>query len=132
MLNFMLRMFFLCFGAVIACDALLPTATQTLQIVGHKVGSSNKGLSSNYSIHFDNVRLHACPVSKKNYYRLNDGDLLVVKSTRLLKQCIKIERDGVEIKSSSVWRLFNLLLGAGFIAYGVGWFRPEKYWPWSR
>ena len=129
MLKLLLRLFFLCFGALLAFDSLLPTATQTLKIERHSVSSSTKGRGGSHNIEFDNYRVSSCSVSKKNYYALKDGDELVVKSTRLLKHCVKIEKDGAEVSSKGFWRLLGILFGAGFIAYGIGWFKPEQWWP---
>ena len=56
MLNLILRMFFLCLGALLAFDALLPTATYAVNIIRHDVSSLMKGRSSSYKVHFDNVR----------------------------------------------------------------------------
>lgn len=129
MLKLLLRLFFLGFGALLALDALLPTVTQTLKIEAHSVGSSPKSHSKNHYIHFNNYRLDKCSVSQKNYHALKDGDELVVKSTRLLKHCINIEKNGSEVGRKEFWRLLGLVLGAVFISYGVGWFKPEQWWP---
>ena len=128
MLKLLLRLFFLCFGALLAFDALLPTATQTLKIERHSVSSSTKGRGGSYNIEFDNYRVSSCSVGRQNYYALKDGDEVVVKSTCLLKHCIKIEKDGVVVSSKGFWRLLGILFGAGFIAYGIGWIKPEKWW----
>jgi hypothetical protein len=127
MLTLLLRLFFLCFGALLAFDALLPTATQTLKVERHSVHSSSKGRGDSYYIEFDNYRVSSCSVGKQKYHALKDGDELLVKSTRLLKHCVKIEKEGVVVSDKQLWRLLGILLGAGFIAYGVGWFKPEQW-----
>lgn len=128
MLKLLLRLFFLGFGILLAFDALLPTSTQTLKIERHSVHSSSKGRGDSYYIEFDNYRVRSCSVGKQKYYALKDGDELAVKSTRLLKHCVKIEKDGVEVSNKGLWRLLGILLGTGFIAYGIGWIKLEKWW----
>ncbi len=128
MLNLLLRLFFLCFGALLAFDSLLPSATQTLTIDRHSVSSSPKGRGDNYYIEFDNYRLKSCSVGRQNYYALKDGDEVVVNSTRLLKHCVKIQKDGVVVSGKGFWRLLGILLGTAFVAYGIGWIKPEKWW----
>lgn len=127
MVNVIFRVFLLCVGIFVACDALLPVTTQTLKIVRHDI-IAMRNYSKNYNIYFNNSRLKFCTVDKQQYSELNDGDELIIKSSRLLKSCVKIERNGLDVHNSGFWRLFNLLLSAGLIVYGVGWFKPEKWW----
>jgi hypothetical protein len=129
MLKLLLRLFFLCFGALLVLDALLPTTTQTLTIERHSVHSSSKGRGDSYYIEFNNYRVSSCSVSRERYHALQNGDEVVVKSTTLLKHCVRIEKDGVVLSNKGIWRLLGILLGAGFIAYGIGWIKPETWWP---
>ncbi|RYZ87774.1 MAG: hypothetical protein EOO68_27225 [Moraxellaceae bacterium] len=128
MLILLFRIVCLCVGALLVLDALLPAATHTLKINGHDANSSMRGRPDNYHIYFDSVLLKSCSVDKRSYYELRNGEEVTVNRTRLFKDCTKVQRGDAEVYSNSLLRFIYVILGAGAIAYGIGWIKPEKWW----
>lgn len=126
MINAIVRIGFLIFGVLMFSDVLLPKATLYTKITNHTVSSSMRGRGDSYKLYFDSAINGSCTVSRTAFEKLKDGDEVVVQNTRLLKRCIKIERNGDPVYSFNDWIFVGLLVGAGFIAYGMRWLKSKR------
>lgn len=120
MFDSMVRIGFLIFGVLMLLDIILPRATHSASITSHTTSSARRGHGTNYKLHFNSVRNSNCTVDQASYTKLKDGDEVVLQDTRLLRRCVKIERNGELVYNFAYWFLFGLLIGIVSIIYGLG------------
>ncbi|RYF98798.1 MAG: hypothetical protein EOO07_37660 [Chitinophagaceae bacterium] len=126
MVDAIVRIGFVIFGVLMFSDVFLPKATLYTKITDHTISTASRGRGDRYTLHFDSALNSSCSVDRTAFEKLKDGDEVVVQNTRLLKRCIKIERNGEPAYSFNDWIFLSLLIGAGFTAYGIRWFKFRR------
>ncbi len=134
MFKFILRVAMFLAGFVLLADIVLPTSTQSLQVDQHTIrtdrGSSNgmrhTWTDTSYTLHLVGGHLSSCSVGYSAYWRLKDGDAVVVQATRLLKNCIRITRGEELIEADTRWKIFKLISGLLLLAVAAGWINMDE------
>src|SRR4051812_46797040 len=103
MIDAIVRIGLVIFSILMLSDVLLPKATLYTKIASHTVSSSMRGRGDSYKLHLDSAINGSCTVGRTAFETLKDGDEVVVENTRLLKRCIKIERNGNLVYSFNDW-----------------------------
>jgi hypothetical protein len=67
--------------------------------------------------------VRSCSVGHTLYRRLNDGDRIEVRSSRILKRCVRIAQGEEVIEDDGHWKLMRLIIGALMLASAFGWLR---------
>ncbi|MBK8186528.1 MAG: hypothetical protein IPK77_04375 [Cellvibrio sp.] len=118
------KMIFLCIGIMMCLDVVLPAKKAYREI--SDLQQKARKLSGNYIIVFkDNFECHA-DLDESTLSNLNRNEPVTVKSTRFTKQCVYIEKNGVEIYRESHWRILFLFGAFLCIGYGIGKINPES------
>lgn len=137
MLKLLLRIAMAVAGLAFLVDAGLPFTTQALHVDGHSTSTSrtsgNTGPTrdTTYHLKFADGGLDSCSVGYATYSRLNDGDAVTVKSSRLLKSCVSIERAGETVHTERYWKTAHIALGILLIVIALGWIKTEEgTWSW--
>ena len=117
MLEFIVRIFIF-FGAIaLIGDGFFPVAYENLIVDQH---TSNVGRDTNrnghpsdtsYTLHFIGGRTKSCPVGMHSYSTLSDGDKVIVRTSKIFKKCVRIEKDGTLIYDEGNWRLITAIFG---------------------
>ncbi len=109
-------------GVVFLLDAGLPTTTQELHVDGHESHIDTKtSHDTSYSLKFVGGRLNSCSVGYSAYNQLSDGDTVTVKSSRILGECIRIERGDQEVYQERFWKIIRCVGGLLLLAVAFGW-----------
>lgn len=66
-----------------------------------------------------------CSVGHALYKRLEDGDSIEVRSTRIFKNCIRISQGDDVMQDDGHWKYIGLVFGALLIAAAFGWLRSD-------
>lgn len=114
-------------GVLLILDGGLPSSAHEMQIDGHssntRVGP-NRVLASrdtDYVVNFIGGKTSSCSVGYAAYSKLNDGDTVTVKSSRIFNACLDIQRGDEEIYEYRYRKLFCLIGGALLLAAAFGW-----------
>lgn len=127
MLEFLFRLFLFGVGCVALADAFVAPVTETTVLDRHKQ-STWRTLETRYALEFAQARAESCSVGYSTYSALSDGDEVRLSTTRIGRECIKIERQGKVILSDAHWRWWRLLAAVLFVAAAFGkgqWSRGE-------
>jgi len=115
-------------GLVFIADAGLPTRTEQLLVDQHtsyakRDNVSARGSDTSYTLHLVGGAVRSCSVGYALYTRLDDGDRIEVRSSRVLKRCIRIAQGDDVIEDNKYWKLIGLIVGGLMLASAVGWLR---------
>jgi hypothetical protein len=121
-------------GIVLLLDILLPTSTESLQIDQHtssteqrpSAGTNARSADTSYTLHFAGGRVSSCSVGYSAYWKLKDGDTVVVQATKLFKNCIRITRGEEIVQANKYWKLLALIGGGLLVAAAIGWLKTEE------
>jgi hypothetical protein len=112
-------------GVLFLLDAGLPTTTQEMHVDGHTSHIDTKRWNTShdtsYSVKFVGGRLNSCSVGYSAYNQLNDGDTVTIKSSKILGECIRIERADQEVYQDRFWKIFRFVGGLLLLAVAFGW-----------
>ena len=125
MFAFLMRVAFFIGGLTCLLDAGLPVVTETMHVDGHanahQFVRNNATTSSEYTLQLIGGRVASVSVGYQAYNSVNDGDTVTVKTSKIFRRCLKIEKDGEEIYSYFHWKIFSVILGVVLIAAALGW-----------
>lgn len=123
MLQLLGKAVLLLIGLALISDTGLPIRKETLQVDQHTSsgGARHAAADTSYTIHLVGGQVSSCDVGYSAYTRLQDGDSVVVKSTRLFKSCIQIDKDSEVISNDKYWRIIGFVIGCLLIATAFGW-----------
>jgi hypothetical protein len=107
-------------GLVAILDGALPAAEQAMQVDGHHSSQDRRTHDTDYRVDLVGGNTGSCQVGYQAYQTLRDGDRVTVTTSRAVKQCASIARDGVVVHERHYWRLWSLLFGAVFIGSALG------------
>jgi hypothetical protein len=96
MLEFLFRLFLFGVGCVALADTFVAPVTESVVLDLH-TQFTRRALGTNYTLHFGRSRTGSCSVGCGTYRALSDGDELLLTTTRIGRECVKIERHGEEI-----------------------------------
>jgi len=119
MLEFLFRLFLLGAGCVALADAFVAPVTESVLVDLH-TQSTRRTLETRYTLHFAQSRTDTCSVGYSTYSALSDGDEVLLSTTRIGRECIKIERQGQVILRDTHWRWWRLLAVALFVLAALG------------
>ncbi len=130
MFRFLFRCCLFLAGLTLIADTGLPTRIEQLRVDRHtsSFNSDHHGPGSgdtSYTLHLIDGVVSTCSVGHALYTRLQDGDRIEVRSTRLFKNCIRISQGDEVIQDDKYWKYIGLLFGALLIASAVGWLRSD-------
>lgn len=130
MFRFLFRCVLFVVGLAMAADTVLPTRVEQLQIDRHtsRTEADDRGFKTgdtSYTLHLIGGMVSTCSVGHALYRRLDDGDRIEVRSTRLFKNCIRISQGDEVIEDDKHWKYIGLIFGALLIASAVGWLRSD-------
>ncbi len=114
------------FGVVLLLDVALPTRTEPLRVDRHTSNNAGARIDTSYALHFVGGQLGSCSVGYAAYTKLKDGDAVVVQSTKLLKNCLRITQDEVVVESNRYWKLFALFGACALILGASGWIKSTE------
>ena len=126
MFSFLLRCCLFIAGLVFIADAGLPTRTEQLQVDRHtsQTNRDNRSVAStSYTLHLVGGSVRNCSVGYALYNRLKDGDRIEVRSSRILKRCVRIAQSEEVIEDDGHWKFMGLIIGALMIASAFGLLR---------
>ncbi|RYG17770.1 MAG: hypothetical protein EOO07_10385 [Chitinophagaceae bacterium] len=128
MVTLVLRTAILLGGAAYLFNAFLPTVTGLVKVERHSiiVEPPAESYIKIHTVSFKGAVEGSCSVDEAVYSKISDGDVLAVETTRLFKQCIKIEKNSQLLYHSRFWKFFNIILGVTLISLGSGLLRKEK------
>lgn len=119
-------------------DAGFLPITQAMHVDGHSshvsARTNNNGVSrdTSYNLKLVDGRVDSCTVGYSAYNKLNDGDAVTVKFSRLLKRCISIDRAGEVVYAEQYWKVFSVIIGAVLIVLAFGKLEFENSgWSWN-
>jgi len=119
MLEFLFRLFLFGVGCVALADTFVAPVTESVVLDLH-TQSTRRTLETNYALHFGRSRTGSCSVGYSTYRALSDGDEVLLTTTRIGRECIKIERHGQEILRDAHWRWWRVLAAVVFFAAAFG------------
>jgi hypothetical protein len=131
MVRLLIRCAFFLFGLVLLVDTGLPMRVETLQVDRHssRVDNDRRTASPNadtsYTLHLIGGHVASCSVGYGAYSRLADGDAITVHATRLLRNCVRLEREQEVIEAQTHWKWFTGAAGLVMLAVAVGWLRSD-------
>ena len=119
------RLAALLIAILLAIDAFSGERTETLRVDRHERTTSWRHDDS-YRLHFVGGRVESCEVGWSAFNALNDGDEVVVDTSRVFKSCDGIRR-GDEVIAQSRWRRWFLLAPMLILlAAALGWIRFDR------
>ncbi|PTT86750.1 hypothetical protein DBR42_13075 [Pelomonas sp. HMWF004] len=126
--SFLFRCCLFIAGLVFLADAGLPTRTEQLQVDRHtsQTKRDNRSAASSdtsYTLHLVGGSVRNCSVGYALYTRLNDGDRIEVRSSRVFKQCVRISQGEDIVEDDKYWKLIRLIIGGLMLATAFGWLR---------
>lgn len=122
----LMRIFFAIFGLVLLADAVLPNKTDRVTVDRHRsaiVRDENDRHALNevdYKLELIGGSVSSCDVGHTVFTTVKDGDLLELSSTRLMKRCTRISRQGKTLHREGVARFLFPLAGLVLIAAAFG------------
>jgi hypothetical protein len=119
MLEFLFRLFLFGVGCVALADTFVAPVTESVVLDLH-TQFTRRALGTNYTLHFGRSRTGSCSVGCGTYRALSDGDELLLTTTRIGRECVKIERHGEEILRDAHWRWWRVLVAVVFFAAAFG------------
>ena len=130
MFRFLFRCVLFVVGLAMVADTVLPTRFEPLRIDRHTSHSEadDRGFKTgdtSYTLHLIGGTVSTCSVGYALYRRLDDGDRIEVRSTRLFKNCIRISQGDDVLEDDRYWKYVGLIFGALLIAFAVGWLRSD-------
>ena len=119
------RLAALIIAILLAIDGFSGDRTETLRVDGHtRVARWRQG--DDYRLQFAGGRVQSCAVGWSAFNALNDGDEVVVDTSRVFKSCDGIRR-GDEVIAQSRWRRWFLLAPMLILlAAALGWIRFDR------
>lgn len=118
-------------AVVLLLDVLLPTRIESAQVDRHSSftqrdvnpenGRRLPSSHTDYKLHLAGSQISSCKVGHSVYTRLQDGDALEVRSSRLFKACIEITHGHDVLPINKHWRLLELggSVLAMLVAFGL-------------
>ena len=130
MLRFLFRCCLFIVGLVLIADTGLPTRVEQLRVDRHSssYNTDHRGTGAgdtSYTLHLIDGVVSTCSVGYALYTKLNDGDGIEVRSTRLFKKCIRISQGSEVLEDDRYWKYIGLVFGALLIASAFGWLRSD-------
>ncbi|WP_255991633.1 hypothetical protein [Chitinolyticbacter albus] len=115
-------------------DTGLPTRREELQVDRHtsstqyeRVGDRHgTQADTSYTLHFTGGRLSSCSVGYSAYGRVEDGETVSIRSTRLLKTCIRVSKGDEVIHENKFWRIFGFFFGCLLIGVAFRWLEHNE------
>ncbi|RZL40098.1 MAG: hypothetical protein EOP35_01775 [Rubrivivax sp.] len=125
MLKFLARCMMFIVGLVLIAETGLPTRAEQLRVDRHSSSfkSDHRGAGAgdtSYTLHLIDGAVSTCSVGYALYSRLQDGDSVEVRSTRLFKNCIRISQGDEVLEDDRHWKYIALAFGALLIAGALG------------
>lgn len=115
----LIRIALFVFGLASIIDGGLPTISEELRVADHGTDASHDFNDSDYRVTFNDSKVDYCKISSAGYDTLKDGDVVTVRSSRLLHHCTEIKRDDGIVYKSHWWKLGCLFVGAVCIAMAL-------------
>lgn len=114
-------------GVVMVLDCTLPARIESVTVDRHstwvtydRTGGNNSDETTNYSLEVLGGSVSKCDVGYSLYSGLKDGDRIELSTTKLIKRCIRISKNGTVLQSGG-WAKFALLIsGFAMIAAAFG------------
>jgi hypothetical protein len=131
MFKFLVRIAMFLFGVLLLLDIGLPTTVQTTVVDRHFSGATvnttahNQVVDTNYNLQFSDGRSSSCSVGYSTYNAVKDGDEVSVRTTKVLRRCVDISRNGEFVYEARYWKLGALIGGLIMIAAALGWIENE-------
>ena len=125
MLTMIVRLLAFVAAAALTADALLPMRAEFVRVERHERREHTSThhfrtrTRTTYIVHFSGGSVGSCDVGSSAYDTLKDGDDVTVDTTRVLRSCDHITRDG-SIVVRSIDRWLSLLFAALALAVGFG------------
>ena len=116
----------MCLGIAICLDAVLPTKKAHREISELQKKSSR--LSGNHIIIFKDDSRCFADLDAPTIMNLRHNELVTARSTRFTRQCVYIEKNGIEMYRETYWRILFLAGAFLCIGYGIGKIDPENWW----
>ncbi|HEY6528091.1 MAG TPA: hypothetical protein VIZ65_05315 [Cellvibrionaceae bacterium] len=120
------KVIFFFVGVLILIDALLPTVEADREI--SELQRKSRKLSGNYIIIFKDDFKCSVDLADEDTVNFRPNERVTVKSTRFTRECVHIEKSGVELYRDSYWRILFVLGALLCIGYGVSKINFENWW----
>ncbi len=133
MLKLLLRCAMFLLGLTCLVEASLPTRAETLRVDRHtshqeRSTTGNPGSrhwDTKYELHLLGGVVSSCSVGLSAYKRVNDGDTIDVRATRVFRHCVHLTHNGDVLQDSKYWRVFGFVFGLLAIGAGIGWLKSD-------
>ena len=110
---------------LLAIDAFSGERTETLHVDRH-TRTPNWRHDDSYRLHFVGGRVDSCEVGWSAFNALNDGDEVVVDTSRVFKSCDGIRRGDAVITQARFRKWFFLVPMLILLAAALGWIRFDR------
>ena len=130
MLRKLLQFLTLIAGVYFLADAVLPPLNITTRVDNHQTDTAPATASggpnqTTYKIYFADNRLSGCSMGHTAYNRLQDGDEVRVRASRLINNCREVRRDHELVYETRLGPFLQALMALITIGVGLGWLRRD-------
>jgi hypothetical protein len=124
MINYLFRGIALAIGLWVAADALLPAIERPAQV------ASRSSLSAGQrEVRFTGAKTTTCEVDILAYNAMDEGDMVLLDTSRTFGRCTYVEKNGVALYRRSNWRIWEGLIALFLfvIAFGGASYNPDRF-----
>ncbi len=121
MINYLFRGICFAFGVWVGADALLSAADSVVQV--ENLLNSSNGL---YLVRFKGVKSTEYDVNMEVYKLLEEGDNVLLGTSRAFGQCVYIEKDGLALYNKNGWRGWEVAIAFVLFAIAFGKLRGNS------